>query len=172
MSEATISTVDQLRQTFETAWLAFESFLAGLKPEDASKKDGAGWGVKDHVTHLAIWEESVAIVFRGGKRHEALGIDEPFYQQGSFDEINEVIKKREEHLTIDQSVERLRAVHHELKDELRALSNADLLKTVREFFPTAPRTDDRPVVVFLYDNTAGHIVEHLPWMEALVSGSS
>jgi hypothetical protein len=163
----TISTVAELKRTIESAWSDLEAYLRGLPPQVALEKDAQGWTVRDHITHMAVWEESVAIVFQGGRRHEALGIDEAFYRQGTFDEINEVIKNREQHLTLDQAVARLARVHESLLDHLRRLSDDDLQPTVREFFPSAPATDERPVSVFLYDNSAGHILEHLPWMKAI-----
>lgn len=74
----------------DAAWQDLRLFLAAVTPSQASKRDQACWSVQDHVEHLAVWEDAVAILFRGGRRHEALGIEEPFYTAGSFDEINEL----------------------------------------------------------------------------------
>jgi hypothetical protein len=120
---------------------------------------------------MAAWEDSVAVLFRGGKRHEALGIDETAYAAGSFDEINEAIRKRFEVVPLSQAILQLEQIHRHLMDRLRTLSEVDLQTSVRDFFPQAPRTDDRPVVSLIRDNTAGHFTEHLSWMRELVGGA-
>lgn len=96
--------------SIDAAWKDLLSFLAAVTPSQASKRDQAGWSVKDHVTHLAVWEDSVAIFFRGGRRHEALGIEEAFYIASNFDEIkwqtrsiqplNRHLHKQKRHLSL------------------------------------------------------------------------
>ena len=122
------------------------------------------------MTHLAVWEDSVAILFRGKPRHEALGIDEAFYAEASFDQINEVIRGRHQHMPLRQVIELLKQVHQPLMARVRALSDAELNRTARDFFPQAPRTDNRQVIDFIYENTAAHYTEHLPWMRARREG--
>jgi hypothetical protein len=124
------------------------------------------------VTHIAVWEDSVAILFRGGLRHEALGMDESAYQVSSFDQINEVIRERFKAVRLTQAIRQLEQVHGELMTWVTALSEGDLKTTVREYFPKAPRTDDRPMMTFIYDNTADHFIEHLQWMRVLLGSAS
>ena len=124
--------------------------------------------MKDHVTHLAVWEDSVAILFRGGRRHEALGIEEPFYAAASLNEINEVIKVRLEGTALQEAIHTLEGAHRQLMGHLRTLGDADLNAKAREFFPQAPRNDDRRLASLIWDNTGGHLTEHLEWMRDLV----
>jgi hypothetical protein len=44
------------------AWKDLHSVLAAVTPSQASKRDQAGWSVKDHVAHLAVWEDSVCVI--------------------------------------------------------------------------------------------------------------
>jgi len=143
------------------------SFLAAVTPGQASKRDQAGWSVKDHVAHLAVWEDSVTILFRGGRRHEALGVDEPLLTAGSFDEINEVIRARLEGSTLQEAIRTLEGAHKQLMGHLRTLRDADLNAKAREFFPQAPANDDRPLTSLIWDNTGGHFTAHLEWMRDL-----
>jgi hypothetical protein len=168
MSDTTISTQNELVEAIQSAWTQLESFLAGLDVKDASMKDANGWTVRDHVTHIAVWEDSVAVLFRGGKRHEALGIDERLYAEASFDDMNDVIKRAQEHLTLAQAVGEMRRVHEALMDDVRRLSDAELGTTVRYHFPSAPQSDKRRVIDFISENTAAHFEEHLPWMRGIV----
>jgi len=54
-------------------------------------------------------------------------------------------------------------------DRIRSLSDTEVTRRVSDFFPQAPRTDDRLVIYFLFENTAHHIDEHLPWMRAIAA---
>jgi hypothetical protein len=168
MGDSTISTLTELTDAIQSARAELESFLAGLHEKDASMKDANGWTVRDHVTHIAVWEDSVAVLFRGGKRHQALGIDEALYAEASFDEINDVIKRAQERLTLGQAVELMQRVHEALMDDVRRLSDAELGTTVRYRFQNAPQSDKRRVIDFISENTAAHYEEHLPWMREIV----
>ncbi|MFZ1946420.1 MAG: ClbS/DfsB family four-helix bundle protein [bacterium] len=158
----------QLDAAIESAWSELDSFLAAIAEGTATAHDSNGWTVKDHVTHMAIWGDSAAVLFRGGSRHQALGITEDFYSKASFDEINDVIRRREADLPLDQAVQQLRETHSQLLAAVESLSDIDLDRTVRDVFPLAPRSDNRRVVDFIYENTAAHYSEHLPWMRRLV----
>lgn len=163
-----ISTQNEFNAAVQSAWSELESFLVKVGEDDAAVRDAGGWTVKDHVTHMAVWADSVAVLFRDGFRHEALGIDEGLYSRASFDEINEIIRRREGHLSLNQAIQHLREVHTGLMSQVRSLSDADLARPVREYFPLAPRADDRRVVDFIRENTAAHYSEHLLWMRELV----
>jgi hypothetical protein len=153
--------------SIDAAWKDLHSFLAALTPGQESERDQAGWSVKDHVAHLAIWEESVVILFRGGRRHEALGIEEPFYTASSFDEINEVIKVRLEGTALQEAIRSLEGAHGRLMGHLRTLRDADLNTKAREFFPQLPGNDERLLASLIWDNTGRHFTEHLEWMRNL-----
>ncbi|MEX2029527.1 MAG: DinB family protein [Anaerolineales bacterium] len=168
MSDHAISKLEDLILSIETSWAALVSFVDGLTEKQASMRDDRGWTVQDHMTHMAVWEDSVAILFRGKPRHEALGVDEAFYADASFDEINEVIRKRTQSQRPSQALETWTSMHQEFMARIRSLSEADLSRRVHDFFPLAPRSDDRLVIDFLHENTAAHIDEHLPWMRAIV----
>lgn len=172
MDNPTIDTLADLLLAIESSWAPLEPFLAGLTEKQATLQDDQGWTVRDHVTHMAVWEESVAVLFHGKPRHEALGIDEDFYADASFDEINEIIRKRNPSMPLGQALAEWKRVHHDLMAWVRSLSDTELTRRVRDFFPQAPRTDDRLVIDFLHENTAAHIDEHLPWMRAIVGRSA
>jgi len=147
--------------SIDAAWKDLQSFLATVIPSQASRRDQAGWSVKDHVTHLAVWEDSVVILFRGGRRHEALGIQEPFYTAGNLNEINEVIKVHLEGTTLQEAIRNLEGAHRQIVGHLGTLHDADLNANAREFFPQTPRNDDRPLASLIWDSTGRHFTEHL-----------
>jgi hypothetical protein len=154
--------------SIDAAWKDLHAFLVAVPPGQASRQDQAGWLVKDHVAHLAVWEESAVILFRGGRRHEALGLEEPFYATGNIDEINEVIKIRLGSTTLQEAIRGLEEVHNQLMGHLRTLRDADLNAKACEFFPQAPGNDDRLLASLIWDITGRHFTEHLQWMRDLV----
>jgi hypothetical protein len=162
------SEIAKFTASINAAWNELHSFLSAITPSQASKQDQAGWSVKDHVAHLAVWEDSVAILFREGRRHEALGIEESLYTAGSFDEINERIRVRVEGTTLQEAVRKLEGAHKRLMGHLGTLRDADLEAKASEFFPQAPRNDDRALASLIWANTGGHFTEHLDWMRDLI----
>jgi hypothetical protein len=184
MSQSRPSSPDRLSSAIDKAWSELQSFLSSITPAQASRHDANGWAIKDHVTHMAVWEASVAILFRGGHRHDALGIDEAFYlatglghllgpqrpteKDASFDQINEVIKTRHQDLPLSEALTMMSDAHKGLMVNARSLTEANLQTTVSDFFPQAPRGDDRTMATFILDNTASHYLEHLQWMKDLV----
>jgi len=172
VTDPTISTLSELKIVIDGSWSELEAFLAGLTEQQASVQDDQGWTVTDHVTHIAVWEDSVAILFRGKPRHEALGISESYYAQASFDEINEQIRQRMGHMPLSLAIEQLRQVHLTLMANFDSLSEAELSMAVRDFFSEAPRSDERRVIDFFQDNTADHFKEHLGWMQTLLKRAS
>src|SRR3989304_5208188 len=122
MPQPAASSPPGLTTAIDSAWAEFQAFLAVATGKQAARRDPNGWTIKDHATHIAVWEDSVAILFRGGQRHEALGIDEPFYKEGSFDQINEIIKERYSHQQLPEVLRNLNEVHGELMAKVRCLS--------------------------------------------------
>ncbi len=169
MPEPFPSTKSALIKAIDESWAELRSFLGSLTEENASGQDSNGWTVRDHTMHIAVWEDSVAVLFRGGQRHEPLGVDEAFYKEATFDQINEVIKERYSQVLLRDAVDQLSQAHNALMTEVGALSDAQLATTVRDFFPRAPRRDDRKVIDFIYWNTGDHFKEHLPWMRDLTT---
>ena len=170
MSDLTISTMLELLVEVNTAWAALEAFLGGLTDRQMmDMRDDQGWNVKDHITHVAVWDESVLILFRGKPRHEALGIDQSLYVTASFDEINTIIRNQYKDMSLPAAIKQLRSTHSGLMASVQTLSDANLNRSVSEFFPQIPTNDERRVIDIIYDNTAQHFSEHLIWMESLVS---
>jgi Protein of unknown function (DUF1706) len=183
MSQPRPSSPYELSSAIDEAWSELQGFLSGITPAQASRQDANGWAIKDHVTHIAVWEASVTILFRGGRRHEALGIDEAFYlatglghllgpqrptaKDISFDQMNEVIKTRHQGIPLSEALTMLSDIHQGLMVNARSLTEANLQTTVSDFFPQAPRGDDRTMATFIIDNTADHYLEHLQWMKDL-----
>ena len=172
MTEQLSLTKAELMAEMEQSWQALNATLLRLtETEMTLPRDAQGWSVKDHLVHLVFWEQSVVFLLQGRPRHEALGVDEALYLNEIDDEINDVIQQQHKDLALDETLARLRSTHQQLLDLLHPLSDDDLRKPYRHYLPQEPGQGDGPHVInVIYGNSAGHISEHLPWMEALVKG--
>jgi hypothetical protein len=151
----------------DQAWADLQAFLSSVTDWQASVRDANGWTIVDHTTHIAVWEDSVTVLFRGGKRHEALGIDQGLYNEASYDQINAIIRDRYQNLSLPDALAKLTNAHAGLMARVRPLTEGQLRATVSVSFPQAPRGDDRSMAAFIFDNTADHFQEHLRWMKDL-----
>jgi hypothetical protein len=170
MASRNITTKAQLFSVIQGAWDALQSFVAGhSETQMTTAHDEQGWAVKDHLTHIAAWEESVVAFLQGKARYEALGVDQTLFEGGSFDEMNEVIQRLRGHLSLPEAMAQLKSTHTRLMSLLEPLSDADLNLPVRHFTSSSPDADRRRAMDLIHDNTADHYTEHLAWIEALVA---
>jgi hypothetical protein len=184
MSQPQPSTPDNLTSAIDKAWSEIQGFLSSLTPAQASCQDAGGWTIKDHGTHLAAWDSSVAILFQDVRLRDAFGTDDAFYlalglghllgpqrptgKDPIFDQANEEIKVRHQHIPFSEALTMMSGAHERLMVAARSLTEANLQTTVSDFFPQAPSGDDRTMAAFIHDNTADHYLEHLQWMKDLV----
>jgi hypothetical protein len=155
-----------------SAWEELHEFLRRLGPDQITAiRDAEGWSIKDHIAHLAVWEDSVAVLFRGRPRHEALGVSPEEYARHSFDEINAILWRRRKDSSPDAILTELGDIHSRLLGSLKELSGENLARPVRDVFPQAPASDDRPAADLILDNTSRHYSEHLAWMKAILERS-
>ena len=85
-------TKHELMQQLAEAQSALEQVVNQFTDEQMTDvRDHAGWSIKDHLDHLAIWEESVAALLERCPRAErfaAMGVDIAAVQNSSEDEVN------------------------------------------------------------------------------------
>jgi hypothetical protein len=158
-------------QKLEAAWVELDSCLASLTESQMTGTfDEQGWNIKDHIAHLAAWEEATAMLFQGKPRHQTLGIELPKITWENMDEINAAIREHRKSLpaksALDEFLE-LRSIHHKLMASVKGLSEADLNQPADVFFSQAPPGEDRPVFDIIHANSAEHFRDHLPWIMKL-----
>lgn len=169
MTTSSLFTLTDLDHALRSAWAEMESFLAGLTGPDLLAEDASGWTIKDHLTHLASWEDSVTILFQGRPRHEGLGVAPEVYAEASFDELNALIMQAQRQRTFAEAFAGLRRSHEALMQGIRSLADADLNQMVADHDPQSSPDDDRRVIDLIYENSAGHFAEHLEWMRAMLA---
>ncbi len=130
--------------------------------------EAQGWTVKDHITHLAAWEQSMVSLFQGRPRHEGLGVSAALYESDAIDAINAAIRERHKDVSLAEARGLLADAHRQTLAALDALTFDDLFKPYSHFLPDERGDDDgSPIIGRLRGNTFGHYAEHLPWMTAI-----
>lgn len=132
-------------------------------------RDPAGWAVKDHLAHLAVWQDGMSAVLRRQPRWPAMGLAQGYAGADELDAVNDAIYQRHRERT---SGEVLAMLDRSIADFLAAfesLSDADLRAPYSAFQPDAASWTD-PVVGWLVGNSYEHFDEHLPWMRTIAAG--
>ena len=136
--------------------------------------DAAGWTVRDHLTHLAVWADGIAALLRHQDRWAAMGLlmDNPEDDEPDYDRLNRHIVEQHRHLSPVQARAWLIAAHQRVVDALEALNESELSAPYERF--VAPYTGDwgHPIAEYILGNTEDHYTEHMPWVLAIVRTSA
>ena len=167
-SEARMTKADLLAEVLE-CWDDFQAFLASLTPAlMTGPTDAAGWSVRDHVMHLAIWEKGVEGLFGGQVRYEAMGLDAEAWASGDFDRMNASMRDATAALSLDEVMLTFRDTHAALMARVAALSDETLNLPYRHYQPAT--TGEAPIYKTVMSDTFQHYAEHRPWIEAIIAG--
>jgi uncharacterized protein (TIGR03083 family) len=151
------------------AWILLQATLEALTEERMTERtDAAGWTVKDHLAHLAVWETGIIALLRREPRYAAMGVDLETVQHDDEDEFNEILRARYESATLAEVRDRLRRTHDGLAAVVDSLDPEELLKGYSHYQPDEPGDDTgEPVLRWVIGNSSGHYLEHLPWIQKL-----
>lgn len=162
------ATVDELLRDIDRAWNALNGAIAQLTDEQMTiPADAAGWTVKDHVAHLAAWENSVLVILRDREpQYEGLGVDKVTWDAEDIDATNDVVRQANADAPLDEVRTRLETVHAQLIDTIADMTDEELQLPVDRWVAGG---GDFPVVHKITGNTAEHYPEHREWMLAIVA---
>jgi NAD(P)-dependent dehydrogenase (short-subunit alcohol dehydrogenase family) len=165
--------LDELLRTSENIWAELESFLASLTYTQMTElHDGQGWNVKDHLSHLAAWEQALLLLFDGTPRYQTLGIDLAKADNDLMDEINAQIRQRWQSKSVLSVISEYRNIHNLLMAKVKGLSDADLSQPVAKYFPQEVPAYQGKVFDIIQNNLVNHVVEHLAWIKTLITDTT
>ena len=168
MSDATPKTSAEILSRFDRAWEALEDTLGGLTEAQLTDlRDPAGWAVKDHVMHVAAWEDAFIARLAGRPIHEALGLDEATLGQDE-DAENAAIFVRHRHRPLADVLNAARTSHRAARARLAALGDRALAGTVADVVPPGAESDGSPAAAWIGGNTWEHYEAHHTWIRALI----
>ena len=163
--DATLSK-DQLLALMKRGWNDFDSFMSQFSEAQITQPtDAAGWTVKDHVAHLARWEDGIWALLNSQPRNVQMGVPDDLWAQNDYDAINAALRDLDKDLTLEQVRQHFSDVHERLIAKIEALSDADLQLPYEHYRPGSGM--DKPVIGWISGNTHEHYAEHKPWITAI-----
>lgn len=150
----------------------YDDFVAFVTPLDLTRvtiaTDAAGWTIKDHVIHLAVWEDGVAALLNKGPRVATMGVDQAIWDRHELDEINAAIQQNNRYLSWGEVLRRFEAAHGRMMAALERLSWEDLHRPYGNFLPDDQADNEgRPILDYVMGDGYLHYAEHRPWIEAI-----
>ena len=167
MSDApAIPTREELLRNLETQWNELQGFLASLTEDQLTRPaDAAGWTVKDHVIHIAMWEKAALALLNGQPRREATGVPAEIWDIGEDDPNNAFMQERDRDMPLDEVMQTLRDVHAQVVRKLESMTEAELMLPYSRYNATSD--DQRPLMQWMPWETYYHYRDHIPWMKAI-----
>jgi hypothetical protein len=166
MDTETMSKADLLAK-IEKGWNDFQTYLKTLSEEQLTgPADAAGWTAKDHIMHLAVWEDSINALFNSQLRNENMGVDKATWDSRDFDKINAVIQQRHKDKPLAEVLQTLQDVHQRLMTKLQSLTEEDLTRPYSHY--QSDSTNSNPAIRWVKGDTYEHYAEHTPWIDAIV----
>ena len=157
----------ELLGKIEDGWNALQAYLKTLSNDQLTRlTDAQGWTVKDHLTHLVVWEDGMNALLEKQPRGASMGLDAQTWESGDFDKMNAVIQQHQKDRSLAEVLKKAQEVHERLLNNLRALTDEDLARPYLEF--QTGSTWESPVINTLIGNTYAHFEEHRPWIETIV----
>jgi hypothetical protein len=133
---------DALMARIRQSRAALEAQIAPLAAEQlAAPGPDGGWSIKDHLYHLATWQQVQLARMQGRPEWSVVEIDEATYRGAinsaeDFRDINAIIWQRGNDLSADDVLALFRDTFAQLLAELDRWSYADLLAPVRPDGPS------------------------------------
>lgn len=156
----------ELLARIQQGWDDFQSFISTLSETQlTTPTDAAGWTAKDHIMHLAIWEDGVHALLNKQSRLDRMGVDADTWDSGDYDQVNAIIQQRHKDKPLAEVMQAFRDAHQRLVETVQSLSEEDLLRPYHYYQPGSPI--DSPVIDRIIGNTYEHFTEHKPWIRAI-----
>lgn len=166
-SDSALNRENLIRQ-FESNWNELHTYLESLTKEQFTQPtDVAGWTVKDHVIHLAIWLNASLAMLEGKSKRKVMDIaPEVWEQNDDAYSINVVIQQRYHDMPLTEVMQTFQQNHERMMQKIETLTEEDLQLPYSHYQPDS--TEDLPIIQFIVWDTFEHYREHIPWIKAIV----
>ncbi len=159
-----------VREHIRRAWDELQQVVGSLDDDRLAAPGPDGWSIKDHLAHLADWEEYLVAMVDGRRPDEALGLD---LSATTTDEVNAQLQRRHVDRSPADVRSRLREVHARTVARLGELDDSDLARPLSAYLPWTTSADrEGPIVDRVTGNTCEHYDEHRAWIKEMLAGTS
>ena len=160
--------IDGIRERVDESWTDLWELVDSMGPETLATTGPDGWAVKDHLAHLAAWEQSLLALLDGRDRIEAMGLGA---MKGDTDALNAAVWELHRDRSSEDAVAYFRDSHARLMATLESLDEAGFELPYFHYQPAAKgeENSDLPVVEWIAGNTYEHYLEHIDWIKSLIS---
>ncbi len=150
----------------KVSWDVLNAYVATLNEIQLTQlTDAASWTVKDHVIHLAVWEDGVWALMNHKNRSEQMGVDAETWKRWDFEEMNGIIQQMHKHKPWAEVDSERHRIHNRFIGQIETMSEADLERPLSDFNPES--SSDRPIIQTIVGDAYSHYDEHLPWIKAI-----
>lgn len=157
-----------MRERVAGGWDHLTELVDSLGEQDLAIAGADGWTVKDHLVHIAAWEQSLMAIFEGRDRIEAMGLPSGAMET---EDINRAVWELNRDRSPEDALAFFRDTHDRLSGKLDGMQDADFELSFDHYQPGAigGPDADRPVVDWVAGDTYEHYFEHIDWIRALLS---
>ena len=164
-------TADEVRARIREKRQELVDLVATIEPAqlEAPGPDG-GWAIKDHLVHIAAWEQWLLALFERRNLLEAMGAGAA---GRNVDEINAVVYEKHRNDSVKNALAYFSDSHHELMRVLDRQTTEDFEQPYHVFFPPAQgEAASQPVLDAVAANTYDHYAEHIAWIKEMRASSA
>ena len=162
-------TKTDLMDRIHRGWSALEDAVGRAGETQLTTPGGpSGWSAKDHLAHVAAWEQVLLAILQGRSPAAAIGVNPTIYETEGVDGVNAAIYERHRGRPLPDVLTELRQTHERVLATLAPLADADLRRPFTDFQPDDPTARRDPIIRWIVDNTCGHYEEHVALIHDLL----
>lgn len=148
-----------------------EATLEPLNHDQLLAAPAGGWSIKDHLAHIAAWEQSIVALLKRRPRYEGLCVDRSTYESHDVDAVNNSIYRQNRDRSVEDVLADFHTSHQELLDHLAGMRDGDLEKPYSYYLPDESGEETgAPIVEWIAGNSYHHYAEHLEVIRELANG--
>ena len=139
---------------FDGAWASLDKTVKGLGERELTEmRNPDGWAAKDHLMHVAVWEQALLSKLDGRLRHQALGLDASTEGSEDYDALNAKIFETTRARPLAEVLDALRSTHAKTRAHIASFTTGTSSANADAFLADVPGYADH------YDQHAGWIKE-------------
>lgn len=153
-------TKTELIERIRSARRQLETALERLTPAQLTMPGPEGWSIKDHLLHIASWQQILLGIMHGKAGHGTLGVEAEVFATLDIDEVNALLYERERQRSLEDAWRYFRDTFSAVLRELESIPEEALKRPYR----VSASGETRPLLEAIVNNSYDHDLEHLEWI--------